>query len=52
VLVEARERATISGGRFLDIVNGIVCHQDRDECRAIAHRKSHAADALPRWIPD
>jgi len=44
VLAEAREQATISGGRFLDIVNGIVCHQDRDECRAIAHRKSHAAD--------
>ena len=52
VLAEAREQATISGGRFLDIVNGIVCHQDRDECRAIAHRKPHAADALPRWIPD
>ena len=28
VLVEARERATITGGRSLDIVNSIVCHQD------------------------
>jgi len=37
VLVEAREVPTISGGRSLDIVNGIVRHQDRDERRTIAH---------------
>jgi hypothetical protein len=37
VLVEARERPTISGGRVFDIINGIVRHQDRDDCGAIEH---------------
>ena len=37
VLAEAREQATISGGRFLDIVNGIVRHQDGHERRAVEH---------------
>ena len=52
VLVEARERPAISGSGFLDVVNSIMRHQDWDEYRAIAHRKPHAADALPRWIPN
>src|SRR2546429_2259975 len=52
VLVEAREQPTMSGSRALDIVDSIMRHQHRHERRAMAHRKPHAADALPRWIPD
>jgi hypothetical protein len=37
VLVEAREQPAIAGGRFLDIVNGIVRHQDGHERRAVEH---------------
>jgi hypothetical protein len=45
VLVEAHERATISGGRFLYIANGIVRHQDRDE-----HRPLRIANRTPRIV--
>jgi hypothetical protein len=52
VLVEARERPTISGGRWFDIVNGVVCHQNRDERWAMAHAEPHTSDRLPRWVPN
>jgi hypothetical protein len=51
VLVEARERSTISSS-FLNIINSIMCHQDRDECRAMEHAEPHAPYRVPRRIPD
>jgi hypothetical protein len=36
-LEHMREVPTISGRRAFDIVNGIVCHQDWNKRRTIAH---------------
>jgi hypothetical protein len=52
VLVEARERSTISGSSFLNIIKGIVRDPNWHQRRAIAHRKPHAPYRVPRWIPD